>query len=135
MKFAGFRRLFFVAAAVLLLSGCATPLLPTGKFEARLNGRDDYAIVYKDYIFLHIKTPPLITDKYAYWEWGGTYSIGDDGEILFDMTREESRDWRFNYLFYRQSRLSSRVISKRRAGIGGSTISSTGSRMESGSMI
>lgn len=51
MKFAGFRRLFFVAAAVLLLSGCATPLLPTGKFEARLNGRDDYAIVYKDYIF------------------------------------------------------------------------------------
>ncbi len=102
MKFAGFRRLFFVAAAVLLLSGCATPLLPTGKFEARLNGRDDYAIVYKDYIFLHIKTPPLITDKYAYWEWGGTYSIGDDGEILFDMTREESRDWRFNYLFYRQ---------------------------------
>ena len=32
MKFAGCRRLFFVAAAVLLLSGCAAPLLPTGKF-------------------------------------------------------------------------------------------------------
>ncbi len=102
MKFSGFFRLFAIAVAALVLSGCAVEPLSSGKFAARLNNRDDYAIVYNDYIFLHIKTPPEIVDRYAYWDWGGTYSIGDDGEILLDMSREERRMWRFNYLFYRQ---------------------------------
>ena len=33
----------------------------------------------------------------GYWEWGGTYEIGENNIIHLDMDRKTERDWKFYY--------------------------------------
>ena len=44
-----------LALAGLFLAGCAEPNLRTGEYRIDRSGRDDFAVVYEDLIFIHIK--------------------------------------------------------------------------------
>lgn len=86
-------------AAVFMLSGCAETTLRTGEYRITRPDRDDFAVVYDDMIFLHIKSPDLAPGTLAYWEWAGKYKVLDNGEIELDMDRETRRRWKFYYQF------------------------------------
>ena len=88
--------------AALCLAGCAQPNLRTGEYRIDRNDRNDFAVVYEDMIFLHIKSPDNVPGTLAYWEWAGKYKVLENGEIEFDMDRETARRWRFNYQFLRK---------------------------------
>lgn len=91
------------ALATLLLAGCASqPNLRTGEYRIDRPGREDFAAVYEDMIFIHIKSPENVPGTLGYWEWAGKYRVRDDGEIEFDMDRETRRRWRFSYQFLRK---------------------------------
>lgn len=89
--------------ATLFFSGCAEPNLRTGEYRISNPGRDDFAVVYEDMIFLHVKSPENVPGSLAYWEWAGKYKVREDGEIDFDMDRETEKRWRFNYQFLRKN--------------------------------
>ena len=91
-----------LALAGLFLAGCAEPNLRTGEYRIDRSGRDDFAVVYEDLIFIHIKSPENVPGTLAYWEWAGKYRVVD-GEIEFDMEHETQRRWRFSYQFLRKS--------------------------------
>lgn len=98
--------LVLLAAAGVLASavGCTHEVLHNGMYKNPSPSRDDYAVVYEDLIFLHIKAPENIPGASAYWEWAGNYSINsDDGLITFDMDRETASRWNFSYNFLRRS--------------------------------
>ena len=96
----GFVVMLFLAG--LFLAGCAEPDLRTGEYRIDRSGRDDFAVVYGDLIFLHIKSPENVPGKFAYWEWAGKYKVLDTGEIELDMDHETLRRWKFNYQFLRK---------------------------------
>ncbi|UKI33353.1 MAG: hypothetical protein L6W00_07830 [Lentisphaeria bacterium] len=73
--------------------------MATGRYTAEDPGREDYAAVYQDKIFLHIKAPELHSGRAAYWDWAGTYELTGAGEIRPDMDRETGKLWNFYYTF------------------------------------
>jgi len=91
------------ALAAACLAGCAEPNLRTGEYRISNSGRDDFAVVYNDMIFLHIKSPDNVSGNLAYWEWAGKYKVRENGEITFDMDHETERRWRFSYQFLRKN--------------------------------
>lgn len=100
MKFQRYATALFGALAlVFLASGCTVPVMATGKYTAEDPGREDYAAVYQDKIFLHIKAPELHSGRAAYWDWAGTYELTGAGEIRPDMDRETGKLWNFYYTF------------------------------------
>lgn len=98
-----FYRLVPVVALCALLSGCAEPNLRTGEYRIADPGRDDFAVVYEDLIFLHVRSPENVPGSLAYWEWAGKYKVLDNGELDFDMDRETEKRWRFSYQFVRRN--------------------------------
>ena len=91
-----------LALATLILAGCAGPNLRTGEYRTTQPGRDDFAVIYGDLIFLHLKSPDNVPGTLAYWEWAGKYQVQDNGEIFFDMDRETERRWQFSFQFVRK---------------------------------
>ena len=96
----GFVSMLFLAG--LCLAGCARVNLRPGEYRIDRSGRDDFAVVYEDLIFIHIKSPENVPGRFAYWEWAGKYRVLDNGEIELDMDRETLRRWKFNYQFLRK---------------------------------
>ena len=90
-------------AALTLLCGCASEKLRTGEYRIDRSGRDDFAVVYDDLIFLHIESPELAPGNLSYWEWAGKYKVRDDGEVELDMDRETQRRWKFYFQFLRKN--------------------------------
>lgn len=90
-------------AAGLFLAGCAQPNLRTGEYRIDRNDRDDFAVVYDDLIFVHVKSPENVPGTLAYWEWAGKYKVLENGEIELDMDHETARRWKFNYQFLRKN--------------------------------
>ena len=92
--------LFLPVAGVLcaLLAGCATRVLPTGRYVGGKDG-EIYAEVYKDMIFLNVKTPQNAAGEFADWVWAGKYSIDDYDNLRFDMDSETGKEWNFYYTF------------------------------------
>lgn len=84
--------------AVILFTGCEVVRLSNGKYETTLSGRDDFAAVYEDLIFLRLRNPvnESGTDL-GYWDWAGKYRIVDENRIELDMEREKLRNWNFYY--------------------------------------
>ena len=95
--------LFLSMLATLLLCGCASEKLRTGEYRIDRSGRDDFAVVYDDLIFLHIESPELAPGNLAYWEWAGKYKINDAGEVELDMDHETQRRWKFYFQFTRKN--------------------------------
>ena len=95
--------LLTLCAALALLCGCASEKLRTGEYRIDRSGRDDFAVVYDDMIFLHIESPELAPGNLAYWEWAGKYKLQEDGEIELDMDRETLRRWKFYFQFVRRN--------------------------------
>jgi len=99
-------RIVFVLALALaagLLAGCSQPNLRTGEYRIERSGRDDFAVVYEDLIFLHIQSPENVPGTLAYWEWAGKYKVRENGEIELDMDHETQRRWKFSYQFLRKN--------------------------------
>ena len=92
-----------LCAALALLCGCASEKLRTGEYRIDRSGRDDFAVVYDDLIFLHIESPELAPGNLAYWEWAGKYKLQEDGEVELDMDRETRRRWKFYFQFVRRN--------------------------------
>ena len=88
-----------VLSLLFALTGCTVPVMATGRYTAEDPGREDYAVVYQDKIFLHIKAPELHSGRAAYWDWAGTYELTGAGEIRPDMDRETGKLWNFYYTF------------------------------------
>ncbi len=88
-----------VLTLLFALTGCTVPVMATGRYTAEDPGREDYAAVYQDKIFLHIKAPELHSGRAAYWDWAGTYELTGAGEIRPDMDRETGKLWNFYYTF------------------------------------
>ena len=97
------KTLTFLATALtaLFLAGCAEPNLRTGEYRYDQVGRDDFAAVYDDLIFVHVKSPENVPGTLAYWEWAGKYKVLENGEIEFDMDHETARRWKFSFQFVR----------------------------------
>ncbi|WP_294434682.1 hypothetical protein [uncultured Victivallis sp.] len=91
--------LFGALALAFLATGCTIPVMATGKYAAEDSGREDYAVVYQDKIFLHIKAPELYNGRASYWDWAGKYELTSAGEIRPDMDRETAKLWNFYYTF------------------------------------
>lgn len=88
--------------AALFVTGCAEVKLRTGEYRVNQSDRDDFAAVYGDLIFVHVKSPENVPGRLAYWEWAGKYRVRDDGEIEFDMDHETARRWHFSFQFVRK---------------------------------
>ena len=90
----------FGAAAVLMLlgAGCASLSLPGGCYLPG-DERGDYAIVYQKLIFLHMRAPENSPGQTAFWDWAGSYSIGDGGKLELDMDTQTRKLWDFYYNF------------------------------------
>ena len=92
--------LFFV---LIFAAGCVgQPNLATGKYQISTPGRDDFAVVFNDLIFLRVKSPEDAPGSLSYWEWAGKYKVDDDGEIMLQMDHETNRRWRFYFQFLRK---------------------------------
>lgn len=89
------------AAFLMLLAGCSSTPLATGKYQIAEPAREDFAVVYEDLIFLHIKSPDDAPGSLAYWEWAGKYKVEENGVLVFDMDRETLRRWEFYFQFIR----------------------------------
>ena len=87
----------FLLLTVFLLCGCEVIRLRNGKYEISQAGRGDFAAVYNDMIIIRLRNPEEPGTGNGYWEWGGTYSIRDNGIIELDMDRQTARDWNFYY--------------------------------------
>ena len=90
--------LFLLLGSLLFVCGCQNELLNTGMYLPK-DGGDEYIVVYKDLIFMHILRPDTMTGVDTYWDWAGKYEINDVGELEFDMSGKEKKDWKFYYVF------------------------------------
>lgn len=98
-------RMFFLPAVGVLcalLAGCTTRVLPTGRYVGEKNA-NLYAVVYKDMIFLNVKTPQNAAGDFDEWVWAGKYSIDDYDNLQFDMDSKTDKEWRFYYTFTKGS--------------------------------
>ena len=83
---------------LMLISGCEIVRLANGKYETTISGRGDFAAVYGDMIIIRLRNPENENGtEDGYWEWGGTYEIGENNIIHLDMDRKTERDWKFYY--------------------------------------
>lgn len=83
---------------LMLVSGCEIVRLANGKYETTISGRGDFAAVYGDMIIIRLRNPENENGtEDGYWEWGGTYEIGENNIIYLDMDRKTERDWKFYY--------------------------------------
>jgi hypothetical protein len=92
-----------LALAAGILAGCSQPNLRTGEYRIDRRDRDDFAVVYDDLIFVHIKSPENVPGTLAYWEWAGKYKVRENGEIELGMDHETECRWKFNYQFLRKN--------------------------------
>jgi len=100
MKYSAKTALLFVSVMMLvLICGCEQLRLVNGKYETTLAGREDFAAVYEDLIFLRLRDPQS-DGTGNYWDWAGKYKIDDDGRITLQMDKEKLRIWNFYYNFY-----------------------------------
>ncbi len=86
----------FITAAVII-SGCTEIRLANGKYTCNLPGREDFAAVYNDQIFLRLRNAEDETMNNGYWDWAGKYKIVDGSHIELDMDRQTRRNWNFYY--------------------------------------
>ena len=101
--FAFITTLTCAALIVVCSSGCENLSLDDGKYQTSIDGREDFAAVYGDLIFIHLLEPSDdISSKANYWIWAGKFSIEDDGHIILDMDKKLSREWNFAYDLYRR---------------------------------
>ena len=93
----------FGAIAALMLggAGCASVGLPNGRYLPA-EERGDYEIVYQDLIFLHMRAPENSPGQTAFWDWAGSYSVGDGGKLELDMDTPTRKLWDFYYNFRMQ---------------------------------
>ena len=92
-------RTLLFAAAAFLLAGCSNILLQDGRYIGKERG--EFAVVYKDLIFLRVKAGNNIPGSLSYWEWGGSYSVDPTTRIVkLDMKRETGKLWKFSYTIY-----------------------------------
>lgn len=90
---------FLLLSVLFLFAGCRNLSLQGGKYTGK--DRGEFAMVYKDLIFLRVKAGKNIPGSLSYWEWGGKYSIDPDTRRLrFDMERETGKLWKFSYNIY-----------------------------------
>ena len=94
-----FKWQFPLVLALAALCGCTVPQLPIGVYRAEESAHDDQAMVYQDYIILQVKAPVYAPGGLAYWNWGGKYTLDEDGTITLDMDRETARTWAFYFEF------------------------------------
>ena len=93
------KRVLFLFGVLLLLAGCQSHRLQDGRYLGR--DRGEFAMVYKDLIFLRVKAARNIPGSLSFWEWGGKYSIDPETRrITLDMERENARLWNFCYSIY-----------------------------------
>ena len=83
----------------VLFCSCAQLVAPPGKYETTIDGREDFAAVYNDLIFIRIKEPDDDRKRSAYWDWAGHFEIMENGRILLDMDEDTARKWGFHYDF------------------------------------
>ena len=99
MKFIAEKLLLCACVLMLaLICGCENLKLADGKYETTLAGREDFAAVYGDLIFLRLRDPQAGSS--GYWDWAGKYKLDDDGRVLLQMDKEKLRIWNFYYNFY-----------------------------------
>ena len=82
--------------------GCSQLTLATGKYETSLPGREDFAAIYDDLIFIRVREPNDDPSQNSYWDWAGNFDIEDDGHIILKMDKSTARKWNFHYDFYRR---------------------------------
>ena len=95
--------LALVWVVMLLFSGCTPLLLPIGAYRSADRSRDDMAMVYGDLIILQVKAPRYAPGGLTYWNWGGKYTLDEDGTINLDMDKETARNWKFYFEFLRRN--------------------------------
>ncbi len=91
------KKIFVLALFALLASGCTEIRLANGKYTTNLSGRDDFAAVYNDLIFLRLRNAEDHTMNNGYWDWAGKYKVVDGRIIDLQMDRKTKRDWQFYY--------------------------------------
>ena len=89
--------LFVLMPILLAVVGCADIRLANGKYTTSLPGREDFAAVYGDLIFLRLHNAESEEADGGYWDWAGKYRIVDDKYIELDMDRKTLRTWKFYY--------------------------------------
>ena len=89
--------LFALRPLLLFAVGCADVRLANGKYTTSLPGREDFAAVYGDLIFLRLRNAESEEADGGYWDWAGEYKIIDGKYIELDMDREAKRTWKFYY--------------------------------------
>ena len=90
----------FLAVIFLLTgAGCTVVTLQDGRYKG--SDRGEFAMVYKDLVFMRVQAAPNIPGSLKYWEWGGKYSIDPETRrIKLDMDREIGKLWCFCYNIY-----------------------------------
>ena len=94
------KKLFFTTAAAIaavIFTGCTELRLAEGIYTTNLSGREDVAMVCNDLIFLRLRNAEDDTLDNGYWDWAGSYRIGEASRIHLDMNRKDKRDWNFYY--------------------------------------
>ena len=90
------RKMILLGGVLLFLAGCQHATLQPGRYLGK--DRGEFAMVYRDLIFLRVKAARNIPGSLSFWEWGGKYSIDPDTRrITLDMERENARLWNFSY--------------------------------------
>lgn len=103
MKSFSFMLLLCAGSILFLLSGCQELRIENGKYETTLEGRQDFAAVYGEMIFLRVRNPLERGVSGGYWEWAGKYNIDSATDrIYLEMDKKTARLWDFYYEFYRQ---------------------------------
>ena len=87
-------------ALALLFCGCTEITVPAGKYDTTLDGREDFAAVYNDIIFIRVKEPDDDLKRNGYWDWAGNFDISDNGKLLLKMNDDDARKWGFHFDFY-----------------------------------
>ena len=90
-------------SAAISFSGCENLTLDNGKYETVIPGREDFAAVYGDLIFLRLRDPSDENARNDYWDWAGKFEIEPDGRIILDMDKNLARTWKFHYDLYRRN--------------------------------
>ena len=94
--------LLCAVAAGLMFCGCSSPQMEIGKYQITDSGREDVIMVYENMLIMQIKSPENSSGSLKYWNWGGKYTLDENGEIFFDMDRETMKRWRFYYSFLKR---------------------------------
>jgi hypothetical protein len=98
-----FFRILAVLFSVAVITGCEQLTLENGKYETSLSGREDFAAIYDDLIFIRVREPSDNPSQITYWDWAGKFEIESDGHIRLKMKRELARKWDFHYDFFRRN--------------------------------